>query len=383
MDFVRSYYDSIDWDYRLVALRGARGVGKTTLMLQYIKGHYEEGSTEALYVSAESLYFTCHTMMALADAFVLGGGKHLFIDEVHKYDDWSREIKLVYDAFPQLKVTFSGSSLLEILNPSADLSRRCLSYDIQGLSFREFLKFYKGVDLPIATLEGLLDAPSELCRRVNEQCRPVQMFHEYLQFGYYPYYKESPEHYYQRVSATINYILEAELPMLCGVEASNVRKLKALLANISSNVPFQVDMTKLSNMLQASRNTVGAYLSYMDRAKIISLLYSDVDSLKKMQKPDKVYLENPNLLYALAFAPVDIGTAREAFVVNQLSQSHRVEYGKQNGDFKVDRKYTFEVGGQGKTFDQIANIPDSYILADDIETPIGKKLPIWMVGLMY
>lgn len=384
MSFIRETIHSIDWDYRLVALCGPRGVGKTTMMLQYIKSSYEVGSKEALYVSAESLYFTSHTMFGLAESFVQNGGRHLFIDEVHKYGgDWSREIKQIYDSFPTLKVTFSGSSLLEILNPEADLSRRCIRYNVQGLSFREFLSFYKGIELPVYSLDEILHDAHAICARVNDLCRPIPLFHEYLQYGYYPYYKESPDHYYQRIESTINYTLEAELPSLCGVEVYNVRKLKALLGVLSSKVPYQTDMTKLAQLLQASRNTVGAYLSYLSKAKIISLLYSDIDSLKKMQKPDKVYLDNANLLYALTMGAVDIGTARETFVVNQLSVSHRIEYAKEGGDFRVDRKYTFEVGGHSKTFAQIADLPDSYILADDIETPFGNKLPVWMVGLMY
>lgn len=384
MRFVREILHKIDWEYRLVALCGPRGVGKTTMMLQYIKDKFEVGTKEALYVSVESLYFTKHTIFDLAETFVQYGGKHLFIDEVHKYvGDWSREIKLVYDAFPSLKLTFSGSSLLEILNPSADLSRRCITYNVHGLSFREFLEFYKGIECRAYTFDEILANPHEICSKINDICRPVPLFHEYLQFGYYPYYKESPEHYYQRIESTVNYTLEAELPMLCGVEVYNVRKLKSLLGVLSSNVPYQTDMTKLALQLQASRNTVAAYLTYMSKAKIISLLYSDVDSLKKMQKPDKIYLDNPNLLYALTLGDVEIGTARETFVVNQFSQSHMVEYAKQSGDFRVNRKYIFEVGGHGKDFSQIADIPNSYILADDIETPIGKKLPIWIIGLMY
>lgn len=381
--YVRDYFSTIDWNAKLSCLCGPKGVGKTTLMLQYIKSHYCSTPEKVLYASAENLYFARHTIVDLAENFVMMGGEHLFIDEIHKYPSWSREIKLIYDAFPELKMTFSGSSLLQILNPEADLSRRCIKYDIQGLSFREFLGLYRGINIPKFTLEDLLTRPHEVCSLVCSLCHPVPLFSEYLQVGYYPYYKSSPDHYQELVSSSVSYVLEAELPALCSVEAYNVRKLRVLLGILSSNVPFQTDMTKLSTAMQATRNTVGLYLSNLAKAKIIRLLYSDAKSLKKMQKPDKIYLDNPNLLYALSEETVNIGTARETFVANQLSQSHLVEYGKETGDFKVDRKYTFEVGGHAKGYSQIANIPNSYILADDLETPVGNKLPLWSVGLLY
>ena len=380
---VRECIHEVAWDERLSAIIGPRGVGKTTLMLQYIKQHYADNLGEVLYATTESLYFVQNTLIDLAERFVTNGGKHLFLDEIHRYPDWSREIKLIYDTYPELKVTISGSSLLQILNSEADLSRRCIWYNMQGLSFREFLQFYKGIDLPVFSLDNIIQKPDEVCHDVNALCHPVPLFHEYLQVGYFPYYLEGEERYYERVANVVDYVIGTELPMVCKVETVNVRKLQMLLNVVAGLVPYELDISKMALMLQASRNTVITYLRYLSMSKVINLLYSDLQSLKKVQKPDKMYLENPNMLYALCLEKTNIGTARETFVVNQLGYQHRIEYGKKNGDFKIDGKYVFEVGGATKTFDQVAGLPDSYILADDIEWPVGNKLPLWLAGLLY
>ena len=380
---VRECIHEVAWDEKLSAIIGPRGVGKTTLMLQYIKQHYADNLGEVLYATTESLYFVQNTLIDLAERFVTNGGKHLFLDEIHRYPDWSREIKLIYDTYPELKVTISGSSLLQILNSEADLSRRCIWYNMQGLSFREFLQFYKGIDLPVFSLDNIIQKPDEVCHDVNALCHPVPLFHEYLQVGYFPYYLEGEERYYDRVANVVDYVIGTELPMVCKVETVNVRKLQMLLNVVAGLVPYELDISKMALMLQASRNTVITYLRYLSMSKVINLLYSDLQSLKKVQKPDKMYLENPNMLYALCLEKTNIGTARETFVVNQLGYQHRIEYGKKNGDFKIDGKYVFEVGGATKTFNQVAGLPDSYILADDIEWPVGNKLPLWLAGLLY
>ncbi|WP_196065757.1 ATP-binding protein [Bacteroides cellulosilyticus] len=382
-EIVRTLMHRINWNAQLIAIRGPRGVGKTTLMLQYVKQHYEAYNREALYCTLDSVYFSNHTLLELVDTFYKHGGKHLFLDEVHKYPTWSKEIKEIYDMYPDLRVVFSASSLLNILNADADLSRRCIPYEMQGLSFREFMLFYKQLDLPICTLEEVLNSPGDICSRVNEVCRPLAFFKEYLQYGYYPFYLKNQMDYYTSIEQVTNFIIESELPQLCGVDIGNVRKLKALLGILATSVPFEVDISKLSTTIGIHRNTVIEYLNSLERAKLLRLLYADLLSVKKMQKPDKIYLDNPNLLYALASHPVKIGTARETFVVNQLGYMHEVEYGKKTGDFKVNGCYTLEVGGEGKGYNQIADLPDSYILADDIETPYRHKLPIWIVGFLY
>ncbi len=380
---IRTLMKRINWDTQLVAIRGPRGVGKTTLMLQYIKSHYKVYSREVLYCTLDSVYFSNYSLLELADTFYKNGGKHLFLDEVHKYPSWSREIKEVYDMYPDLRVVFSASSLLNILKADADLSRRCIAYEMQGLSFREFLLFYKGLELPVCSLEEVLTDPAMICSQVNEVCRPLPFFKEYLQYGYYPFFLKNQIDYYTSIEQVVNLIIETELPQLCGVDVCNIRKLKALLAILSSSVPFDVDISKLSTTIGLHRNTVIEYLGSLERAKLLHLLYADLLSVKKMQKPDKIYLDNPNLLYALAIHPIKIGTARETFVVNQLAYMNEVEYGKKTGDFKINGRYTLEVGGEGKDYKQIADMPDSYILADGMETPYRCKLPIWVVGFVY
>lgn len=380
---VRTLMQRINWNAQLIAIRGPRGVGKTTLMLQYLKQHYEPGSHEALYCSLDAVYFSGHSLLQLAETFYQNGGKHLFLDEVHKYPTWSKEIKEIYDLYPDLRVVISASSLLNILNADADLSRRCIPYEMQGLSFREFLQFYKDIHLPVVSLPEVLAAPAALCAQVNEVCRPLPFFKEYLQYGYYPFYLRNQTDYYTSIEQVVNFVVETELPQLCSVDVVNVRKLKALLGILATSVPFEVDISKLATTIGIHRNTVIDYLNNLARAKLLSLLYADLLSVKKMQKPDKIYLDNPNLLYALASTSVKTGTAREVFVVNQLAYLHEVEYGRKEGDFKVDGKYTFEVGGEGKNYEQIADVPDSYILADNIEMPYRHKLPLWAVGFLY
>ncbi len=380
---VRELMNKIHWDNRLIAIRGSRGVGKTTLMLQYIKLNYQSGSREALYCTLDSIYFTNHTLLDLIERFYLQGGKRLFLDEVHKYPSWSKELKEAYDLYPSLQITFSGSSLLNILNGDADLSRRCLPYDMYGLSFREFLMFYKDIRMPVCSLTEVLENAGEICREMNEKCRPIQMFDEYLHEGYYPFFTGNREDYYINIENVVNLILEQEMPLLCGVDPAYIRKLKALLGVLAVSVPYEVDISKLAGLIGLTRNSVIAYLQNLDKAELLTLLYSDSVTVRKMQKPDKVYLQNPNLLYAIASTPVQIGTVRETFVVSQLVVNHEVEYGKMKGDFVVDHTYIFEVGGADKNFKQIADLPNSFVLADNIEFSTGSKLPLWIVGLTY
>lgn len=383
IDIIRDLMNHIDWDSRLSSIKGPKGVGKSTLMRQYIKLNYPLGSRKALYCSADSIYFSNHTILDLAGDFVKIGGERLFIDEIHKYRGWSAEIKEIYDLYPRLKVTISGSSLLQITGGDADLSRRCIPYNMQGLSFREYLKFEKGIDLPLKNLEEILEHPWEICEEVKKKCLPLEHFSEYIKRGYYPFYYDNPNTYFTSVENVINYIIDYELPETRNIIVANTRKLKALLSVLANNVPFQVDITNLSGKIEIERNTVLAYLKYLDEAKLIKLLYSDIQSVKKMQKPDKIFLDNTNILTAIADEGGKIGTKREIFAINQLGYKHQVEYGKENGDFKIDGKYTFEIGGKDKSFRQIADIPNSYIFSDDIDTPNGAKLPLWLLGLLY
>ena len=382
MDIIRETMNIIDWEKQLVSIRGSRGVGKTTLIRQYIKQKYGTQAGEALYCTLDSMYFTNHTLLELAENFHLMGGKHLFLDEVHKYPTWSCELKEIIDLYPDMRITFSGSSLIQILNADADLSRRVLSYDMEGLSFREFLHFYKGIKLPAHKLSDILSSPYEICKEINVVCRPQPMFDEYLRVGYYPFYDGNADEYYSRIENVVNFIIDQEMTLFCGVEPSYTRRIKALLLYLAQNVPYEVNIAKLAKYLELNKHTILSYLDSLNRAELLHLLYSDNKSVTKMQKPDKIYLHNPNLFYAIGQQNM-IGTIWECFVVNQLSAVHSVEYGKKTGDFLIDGIITLEVGGQGKTFDQIADIPNSYILTDKMEFPVGKKLPLWIVGLTY
>ena len=383
MKIIRSFVDQVNWSAPMLCIRGPRGVGKSTLLRQYIKRHFAPGQDKVLYCSLDWVYFTQHSILEVASSFHQQGGRLLVLDEVHKYASWSREVKEIAEVYPDMQLILSGSSLLKLLDGDADLSRRCRAYDMPGLSFREYLLFYHDIELPQVSLERLLSNPQELAAKVNEACRPLQYFHDYLQHGYYPFYLNNPIDYYPLIEQTANYVIDVELPQQRKVAPANCRKLKALLNILASHVPFDVDISKLATTTGLQRNTVVEYLTHLADAKLLFQLFSDVKTVKKMQKPDKIYLENPNLLYALATTPVQIGTARECFAVNQLSYRHTVEYGKSNGDFRVDGKWTFEVGGDGKSFAQIADVPDSYVLADGIEYPRGNKLPLWMMGFLY
>ena len=383
LEIVRQWAYSINWDARLMAIRGPKGVGKSTMMLQYIKQHYAYMDRQALYVSCDDAYFATHSLLDLAEQFYLTGGKHLFIDEIHKYENWSREIKEIYDSYPTMKMVISGSSLLSLTAGDADLSRRCINHDIQGLSFRECLHFYKGIEMPIYPLEDVLTNPASLIQEMNSKGRPVALFQEYLRNGYYPYYLDNETDYYLAIQQVVNHTIDDELTKICKVDVGNTRKIKALMTMLCASEPYQLDISKLSVQSGLKRETVVAYLNYMDKAKLLHLLYCDLVNAKRMQKPDKIYIDNSNMLYAWATTPVRIGTARETFVVNQLSAKHQVEFGKKKGDFKIDGIYTIEVRGEDKDSRQIANLPNSYILADNIETAIGHKLPIWVVGFLY
>ena len=386
-EIVRDMMDEIHWNTRLVSIIGAKGVGKSTLIKQYLKHHYELGDRHMLYCSADTVDFSMRTLVGLAEEFVIRGGELLVIDEIHKYKsdstDWSREIKEIYDLFPDLRMIVSGSSLLRLKEGDADLSRRAVKYTMPGLSFREALRFYHGMTFPRWALEDILAHPYELWQMVSSQCKPVVLFKEYLEKGYYPFLLEGEGEYYTKIEQVVNYIIETELPQICKVDVVNVRKLQALISLICSEVPFELNANKIAAALEIGRDTVVEYLKYLGDAKILNLLYSDKKKIGKLSKPDKVYMENPNILYALAPTRVEIGTLRETFAANCLAQSHTVEYGKTQGDFKVDSTYTFEIGGRSKDFSQIAGVQDSYIFADDWDLPDGAKLPLWMLGFLY
>lgn len=383
LKIIRKCGMDINWNTRMLAIRGAKGIGKSTILLQYIRLHYNEGDRSVLYCSLDHNYFADHSILDLAEEFYRRGGKHLFLDEIHKYPHWSKELKEIYDSYPDMRVVISGSSLLSLQQGEADLSRRCINHDLQGLSFREYLQFYKGIDLPTCTLDDMLTNPYPFIKQVYEICKPMAYFDDYLAYGYYPFYAGNDTDYYSIINTVVSYIIEDELPRICKVDLENTRKIRALMNILASSEPYEVDISRMSIQSGLQRKTILVYLNYLSKAQLVNLLYSDLINVKKMQKPDKIYIENTNMLQALATHPTKEGTLRETFAINHLAFNHSVEYGKQQGDFVVDGKYTIEVGGQSKTKKQIAVVPNSYILADDIEYPWENKLPLWIIGFLY
>lgn len=381
LNFTRSLINTIRWDARLIGLKGARGVGKTTLMLQYIKQNLPIDQS-TLYVSLDNIWFAENTLSDLTDLFVKRGGKFLFIDEVHKYANWSQELKNIYDDYPELKVVFTGSSLLEILNARADLSRRAVVYNMQGLSYREYLNLTLGLSLPAMSLQQVLENHIAISRDVNAKVKPLEHFTTYLKSGYYPFFQEIPELYFNRLEEVINLILEIELPLLRKVDVAYVSKLKQLLQIISESVPFIPNVSKLSERIGVNRNTFISYIYFLQEANITRNLYKDAKGITQMQKPDKIYLENTNLQYAFSPVNANKGNLRETFFINQLGYNHTVEYSPES-DFLIDHTFTFEVGGKAKTDKQVKNTDNSFIVSDDLEYGTGHKIPLWMFGLLY
>lgn len=381
LNFTRSILGKIRWDARLIGIKGARGVGKTTLMLQYIKQNLPIDQS-TLYVTLDNIWFANNTLSHLTDQFVKRGGKFLFLDEVHKYPNWSQELKNIYDDYPDLKIVFTGSSLLELLNARADLSRRAVVYTMQGLSYREFLNLTRGLSFSEIKLEQILAEHTTIAREINIKIKPLENFTTYLKSGYYPYFQEIPELYYNRLEEVINLILEIELPLLKKVDIGYIPKLKQLLQIIAESVPFIPNISKLSERIGVNRNTFISYLYFLQEANITRNLYKDAKGITKMQKPDKIYLENSNLQYAFAPFHANIGTVRETFFANQLNYLHMLEYAPES-DFLVDHTYTFELGGKTKTDKQIKKTQNSFIVSDDLEYGTGNRIPLWMFGFMY
>lgn len=380
--FERELERKINWNARLISIRGSRGTGKTTLFLQHIKKIFSNNLNKVLYVSLDNIYFSNNTLVELAEKFVSRGGTHLFLDEVHKYENWSKEIKNLYDDFPELHIAFTGSSLLEILNGRADLSRRTLVYELTGLSFREYLSLIKVQDFPIFTLEEILKNNEQISSEIASKIKPFEFFDDYLSFGYYPYFWEGKDDYFNRLNETLNMILEVELPFLRGLEIAYVPRIKKLLAVIGESAPFIPNITQLAAKIGISRQTLLLYLKYLEDAKLINQLYKKSRGLSVLEKPEKILMENTNLTELFNGENANTGSRRETFVLNQLLHSHKVDFSEES-DFFVDSKYTFEVGGKNKKRKQIQTVPDSYIIADDIEFGTDRRIPIWLLGFMY
>ena len=381
LKFKRKLLTNIHWENRMIGIRGARGVGKTTLVLQYIKENLSLNES-VIYISLDDIYFTSNSLSEYADNFVKKGGKYLFIDEVHKYKNWSIELKNIYDNYPDLKIVFTGSSILPLIKSKADLSRRALMYDMQGLSFREFLNVTHKLDFETVSLSDILTNHLDLSMMINERIKPILEIEKYNQKGYYPYFLESNRDYLLFLAETINQTLEADIPIYLDLNVESIEKMKQLLFIISNSVPFKPNISKLSETIGVARNTLKMMLHYLYKANIVNLLFAGTKGISRLQKPEKVYLHHPNLMHALSPNQINIGTLRETFFQNQVQGLFSVEY-TNTGDFFVDKKYTFEIGGKNKTYKQIKNISNSYIAADNIEYGEGNKIPLFLFGFLY
>ena len=379
IDFVRAYFSSLPWNERMIAIKGSRGVGKTTLLLQYIKNTYGL-SHKALYVSLDDLYFTEHKLFDIVDDFVKKGGEYIFIDEVHKYPNWAIEIKNIYDYFDELRIVFTGSSLLEILNSRADLSRRALVFDMQGLSFREYLDLYHNLQLDVYSLSEILTQHQEIAAHISK-IKPLQYFEDYLKRGYYPFSNSNEDFYFQRLREIVNMIIEIELPLLRKVETSKVRQLKHLLFIIAQSAPFKPNISALSQKTGISRKTLSEYINYLSDSNILYQLYHQSRGVSLLQKPEKIYLENTNVMFAISNDP-DKGSQRETFFLNQLKKEHKLTYPK-TADFRVDEKYLFEIGGKSKNKKQIVGEDNAYLVLDNLEIGYDNVIPLWLFGLIY
>lgn len=371
---IRNIHDTIAWDDRLIAILGARGVGKTTLVLQHIK-LYEETDT-TLFVYADDLWFSTHSLVSLAEEFYKNGGQTLYIDEIHKYKNWSQEIKNIYDTYPDLKVRYTGSSILDLQKGSHDLSRRVLEYQMHGLSFREYIAINYGTSIPKHTLEEVLS--NKINFPYNEH-RPIAIFKEYIKKGYYPYFKDNE--YELRLENTVNAILEVDIPKFAELSVSTADKLKRLLYIIAQSVPFKPNYSKIARDLNMHRNYVSDLMIWLDKANLINILHDDVEGYKLLGKVSKIYLNNPNLAYALSDDEPNIGNIRETIFFSWLRVTHNMT-ASSVADFKIG-KYTFEVGGKRKGQYQIKDIDNAYIVKDDIEYGHSNEIPLWAFGLLY
>lgn len=381
MDFQRYLICEIDWKNRLIGIKGARGTGKTTLLLQWLK-QQNLPSIKAAYFSLDELYFLEHSLVDTATEYYKQGGKTLLLDEVHKYPQWAREIKIVYDKYPDIQIVFTGSSILDIARQAGDLSRRALMYELNGLSYREYLLMNKLIDQKPFVLEEMITKPGSVRKRFPESFRPYEYFDAYLKFGYYPFYREDESGYHQRLQQLIRQIVESDMAELKGFDIRNARKILQLLYIIAQQVPFKPNIQKLAEKSQIHRNSVSNYLYFLEEARLIKLVHTAGISIALLQKPEKLFLNNTNLLFALNPGMPETGTLRETFFLNQVMVKHSVSQ-PDKGDFLLDGKYVFEVGGRKKTSKQISGTLDAYLVKDELEYPVGNAFPLWIFGFLY
>ena len=372
-EFHRYNYNDINWNSRLTGIVGPRGVGKSTMLLQYVKEHRDMG--HFLYVSADYAYFSAHTLIDLADEFVKDGGTHLFIDEVHKYEGWSRELKQIYDTHPDLTVTFTGSSVLEISKGEADLSRRVVMEHLQGLSFREYLELFHRVKTDIFSLDEILNHKVS----IPDISHPLPYFRSYLKEGYYPFSLEG--NFPQKMLQVVNQTVEVDIPQYADMKATTARKLKQLLVIVSSLAPVKPNAEHLAREIGVSKNNVPEYLLLLEKAGMLGQLRDDTKGLIALGKVNKIYVDNPSLMTVLSEGKPNVGNLRETFFFNQMRNKYPVISSRES-DFKIE-EYTFEIGGMKKGKKQIADVPNGIIVRDDIEYGHSIVIPLWHFGLTY
>lgn len=381
-EFHRYLFYEIDWEDKLIGIKGPRGCGKTTLLLQHIKQSFHGQELEkVLYVSLDNIWFADNKILDLVDFHYNHGGTHIFIDEIHYEPKWQTMLKNMSDNYPGMYIVYTGSSMLEIDAHEGDLSRRQVMYEMRGMSFREYLEYEGVVKHERLTLEQLMDNHVEIAMDICSRTNVLGCFNKYLRKGYYPFYKAVRQGFDSRLLATVNQVIESDYPQIDDVTVATIRKTKKMLMVLSECVPQLPNMSQLYRELETDRNNGLKMLRALERGGLLLLLGSKAKSINQLSRPDKIYINNPTLMYALS-PRADIGSVRETFFMNQLSQSHELSYPKA-GDFLVDGRYLFEVGGKGKTFSQIKDIPDSYLAVDDTEIGRGARIPLWLFGMLY
>lgn len=379
--FVRYLYDIVDWNQRMISISGARGVGKTTLLLQTIKSNYRF-QQNALYVSMDDLFFSGKTLYETAKEWSQQGGKSLFLDEVHKYANWSVELKLIYDDLEDLQVVFTSSSILEINKGQADLSRRVVKHTLHELSFREFVLLQYKVELPKTSLENILKNHNETALEINQQTKPLMLWKHYVKVGAYPYFMEGESVYYNKVRETINLLIDVDMSVTENYDFATLVSIKKLLGLVATSVPFSPNISKLAERMGTSRNLTLKALDSLQKARMTNSVYSVGSGMSSLSKPEKLYLNNTTLIYALANENISSGNIRESVFVNQVGSMHQINTSK-TADFLVDEKYTFEIGGKNKSNRQIASETNAFVVKDDIEIGQKNTVPLWMFGLLY
>lgn len=380
--YKRYFFDNIDFSSQMIAIVGSRGVGKTTFLLQYLKDLKE------LYPAHKSLYFSYDyptniniKLYELAEEFAKVGGEYLLLDEIHKYKNFALDLKAIYDFHPSIKVIFTGSCATSIYTSQADLSRRAVLYHMNGLSYREFLELTLDKKLPSFSLEEICNDSVSIVDRLSEEFIPLEHFSDYLKNGYYPFYFSDRNNYLKQLTAVVNLTIDVDLVMLGHIKPAFANKLKKLLNVICYSKPFELNITKVSANIEVSRNTLYAYLGYLEKGDLLTMVADHKKGITTLSKPEKLYLNNTNLNYALCNEP-EIGTIREGFFANQLQESHELTTTK-NGDFIVDGKYTFEIGGKNKGFKQIKDVENSFVVQDTDSTEDNRKIPLWVCGFLY